>query len=269
MQCYEAESLLVDYLDSVMDPADRKRVEVHLKDCPLCRQALEEYRQLFTDMQNDKIQQPGAALRTRFEGMLQQEMEIATTTEPIQLNTGKGAVVKPVKQYAMLLRVAAVFTVLLSLVFIGIIIMTNRRTNSEVAALKNEINAMKGAMAVKLLQDESASERIKAVSYADAIAIPDNEILTALITTMNEDRNVNVRLAALYTLEKFADNKKISDALVSSLSRQSEPLMQIALMNVLIEKKNAKAKALMQEIMQDKNTLLPVKEMAQKGFNTL
>lgn len=269
MQCYETESLLVDYLDGEVGEADRKRIETHLKECLSCCQVYEQYRQLFADIQSDKAQKPGPALRAKFENMLQDEIDIATAVGNEQLKVEKTVIKRPVKQYTMLLRVAACLVLFLSGAFIGMVIMTNRGTNNQLTALKSEVDAMKEAMAVKLLQDESASERIKAVSYADAMTAPDNAIITALITTMNEDRNVNVRLAALYTLEKFAGNKNVSDALVSSLSQQTEPLMQIALINILIEKKNSKAKTPMFEIMQDKNTLLPVKEMAQKGYNTL
>lgn len=269
MQCYEAESLLVDYLDGALQETDSRKLETHLKDCSSCSQLYEEYKQLFADIENDKAQKPGPALRMKFEDMLQREMEIAAAVDTAVLNAEKTAVIKPIKKYTMLFRVAACLVLFLSGAIIGMIVMTNRGTNNQLTALKSEVDAMKEAMAVKLLQDESASERIKAVSYADAMTAPDNGIITALITTMNEDRNVNVRLAALYTLEKFAGNKAVSDALVSSLSQQTEPLMQIALISILIEKKNSKAKAPMFEIMQDKNTLSPVKEMAQKGYNTL
>lgn len=86
---------------------------------------------------------------------------------------------------------------------------------------------------------------------------------------MNEDKNVNVRLAALYAVSKFSDNRKINDALVTSLAKQTEPLMQIALINILTEKKESKAKAPIREILQDEKTLPPVKEIAQKGLKLL
>ena len=53
MECYEAESLLIDYLDAQLHPSDKKPLEKHLESCPLCRQALEEYRQLFAAIEKD------------------------------------------------------------------------------------------------------------------------------------------------------------------------------------------------------------------------
>jgi HEAT repeat protein len=128
---------------------------------------------------------------------------------------------------------------------------------------------MKETLMFNGLTEESASERIKAVSYADEIKQPDNKIVNALINTLNEDKNVNVRLAALYAVAKFSDEPGVSEALVASLSKQTEPLMQIALINILTEKKEAKAKQPIRKILQDKNTLPPVKEIAQKGLRLL
>jgi hypothetical protein len=45
--------------------------------------------------------------------------------------------------------------------------------------------------------------------------------------------------------------------------------MQIALINILTEKKESKAKQPIREILQDKNTLPPVKDIAQKGLKLL
>ncbi|SFP93357.1 HEAT repeat domain-containing protein [Parafilimonas terrae] len=269
MQCYEAESLLIDYLDAQLHPNDKAPLERHLKECAQCRQALEEYRQIFAGIQNDKIKKPGPALREKFESMLQSELNIEATANIVNKHEEKSAAVKSINRYALLYRIAASIILIVSGFFIGTTITNNKPGNGQVAELKSEVKEMKETLTVKLLNEESASERIKAVSYADEITDPDNKIVTALITTLNEDNNVNVRLAALYALAKFSNNNKVSDALVASLGKQTEPLMQIALINILTEKKETKAKAPIQEILKDKNTLPPVKEIAEKGLKVL
>ncbi|MGN6211010.1 HEAT repeat domain-containing protein [Parafilimonas sp.] len=269
MQCYDVESLLIDYLDAQLHPNDRAPLEKHLNECIQCRQALEEYRQIFDGIQKDKIKKPGPALREKFENMLQSELNIEATANIVNKPEEKAAVVKPINRYALLYRIAASIILIVSGFFIGTTVTNNKPGNGQVAELKNEVREMKETLTVKLLNEESASERIKAVSYADEITDPDNKIVMALITTLNEDDNVNVRLAALYALAKFSNSNKVSDALVASLGKQTEPLMQIALINILTEKKETKAKAPIQEILKDKNTLPPVKEIAEKGLKVL
>ncbi len=268
MECYEAESLLVDYIEDQLHNGNKQQLEQHLQKCPDCRQALEEYRALFAVIKSDKAEKPGPGLREKFENMLQSELNIETTARIVDINKEK--VTAPViKMQSWLVRIAASIILVASGVFIGNMLTNNKGANTEVADLKNEVKDMKETLMINLLTEESASERIKAVSYAGEINQPDNKILTALITTMNEDKNVNVRLAALYAVSKFSDSRGVNDALVASLAKQTEPLMQIALINILTEKKETKAKQPIREILQDKKTLPPVKEIAQKGLRLL
>ena len=225
MQCYEAESLLIDYLDAQLHPSDRKPLEKHLQSCPLCRQVLEEYRQLFASIESDKAEKPGPALREKFENMLQSELNINATTVIVNNDKEEERKVVPMKR-TLWYKIAASIILIASGVFIGTLITTNKENeNIQVADLKNEVKEMRETLMFNLLTEESASERIKAVSYADEINNPDSKIVAALITTMNEDKNVNVRLAALNAVSKFSDNKNVSDALIASLGKQTEPLM--------------------------------------------
>ena len=201
--------------------------------------------------------------------MLQSELNINATTVIVNNDKEEERKVVPMKR-TLWYKIAASIILIASGVFIGTLITTNKENeNIQVADLKNEVKEMRETLMFNLLTEESASERIKAVSYADEINNPDSKIVAALITTMNEDKNVNVRLAALNAVSKFSDNKNVSDALIASLGKQTEPLMQIALINILTEKKATKAKEPIQEILKDEKTLQPVKEIAQKGLKLL
>ena len=270
MQCYEAESLLIDYIDNQLHPGDKAPLEQHLQGCPSCRQTLEEYRTLFATIESDKAEKPGPALREKFENMLQSELNVESTARIVQMEKERDRKIMPLKRTSILFRIAASIVLIASGIFIGSFFTVNRTNgHDEVADLKNEVNEMKETLMFNGLTEESASERIKAVSYADDMQDPDNKIVTALINTMNEDKNVNVRLAALYAVAKFSDNSAVTNALVASLSKQTEPLMQIALINILTEKRETKAKEPIKEILEDKNTLPPVREIAQKGLQLL
>jgi len=119
------------------------------------------------------------------------------------------------------------------------------------------------------LKDQSPSERIKAVGYAEDIVNPNEKVINALTNTLNHDKNVNVRLAALYSLAKFTDDRKVMDTLVTSLSNQTEPIIQIVLINILTEKKEVKAIGPIQDLIQNGKTLKEVKDIAQKGLKSI
>lgn len=128
---------------------------------------------------------------------------------------------------------------------------------------------MQETMMFNGLKDQSPSERIKAVGYAEDIVNPNEKVINALTNTLNHDKNVNVRLAALYSLAKFTDDRKVMDTLVTSLSNQTEPIIQIVLINILTEKKEVKAIGPIQDLIQNGKTLKEVKDIAQKGLKSI
>ena len=128
---------------------------------------------------------------------------------------------------------------------------------------------MKEALLFSLIDDESASQRIKAVSYAEEIRNPEQKVIDVLVNTLNHDKSVNVRLAALYSLGSWADNRIVRDSLVSSLPEQKEPLIQVMLINLLAAKKESRAIAPIKDILSNSNTLPEVKEVAQRILKTL
>lgn len=269
MECFEGESLLIDYLDAQLTPAQHKALEQHIQDCAACRNALEEYRQLFVSMDANLTEKPGAVLKEKFDIMLQSELNINATTR-ISEDDQAGKIVM-LKQKPLWLRIAASIILVALGIVAGMQLKPGSTTSntSELADLKSEVTEMKEAMLFNMLNEESASERIKAVSYAEEISNPDHKIISALFETINEDKNVNVRLAALYAVSKYPNIGGVSDSLVASLRKQTEPLMQIALINILTEKKETKAIGPIRDLLQDKKTLQPVKEIAQKGLNLL
>jgi HEAT repeat protein len=139
----------------------------------------------------------------------------------------------------------------------------------QLGAMQKEIKEMKEAMLYSLIDNESASQRIKAVGYAEEISNPDQKVIQVLVSTLNHDKNVNVRLAALYSLATFADSRPVRDSLVLSLPKQTEPLIQVMLINLLAEKKDNRAIAPIRDIMTNKNTLPAVKDAAQRSLKTM
>jgi hypothetical protein len=266
MQCNEVESLLIDFLDGNLHPADRGELQKHLQSCEACQKTLEEYKLLFQSIEKNKFEIPGPALREKFDAMLQAEINIYKTSDTSRDTVHE----RPLKKYSVLYRIAASIILFAAGLVIGVRLLPERNANSkQIAALRDEVNDVKEALTLNLLNEESASERIKAVSYAEEINNPDPKIMNALVATMNEDKNVNVRLTALFALAKFYGRQAVTDSLITSLKKQTDPIMQVALINVLTEKKESKAKELIREILSDKNTLKPVKDIAQKSLSLL
>ena len=93
---------------------------------------------------------------------------------------------------------------------------------------------MKKTVMLAMLENSSASERMKAVHFAQELSGPDEAVLTALARTVNDDPNVNVRLLAVEALALYADHPKVREALVQAIVRQESPLVQLALAEVML-----------------------------------
>jgi HEAT repeat protein len=139
----------------------------------------------------------------------------------------------------------------------------------QVAELQQEMKSMKEMLILSKLQQPVASERIVAASYLEQVSAPDKDVLNALIQTMNTDKNSNVRMAAMNALTKFRNEQLVADALVESLASQTDPIIQISLINILVEMQDTRAVDKMKQIIEDNSTNESVKKLAEEGILTL
>jgi putative zinc finger protein/HEAT repeat protein len=283
MNCKDVQAALLDYLDHSLDAASHAGMKKHLETCEKCRLDVKEWGDLLQAMVDAGFEKPGPALRESFHSLLQSELNLQATAGILEEDLAKrklplstAAIVRKtdpprLKMGSPVWKVAAAFILLAGGIWIG----TRWKSSGEpapadqITALSKEVKEMKEVLLFSLLDDESASQRLKAVSYAEDISNPDQKVIDALVNTLNNDKNVNVRLASLYSLARFSDNAAVRDSLVASLGRQTEPIIQVVLINMLAEKKETRAIAPIREILSRDKTLKEVKEAAQKSLKIM
>jgi predicted transcriptional regulator len=94
----------------------------------------------------------------------------------------------------------------------------------------------------------------------------DDEVVKALVKAMNEDSNSNVRLAALEALSKFSNDPHVRKILIASLATQKDPVVQIALIQLMVEMKEKGIVNDLQKIVEDNETMQAVKDEAYSGI---
>ncbi|HEX9511670.1 MAG TPA: hypothetical protein VF939_14370 [Puia sp.] len=291
MKCEEIQSALMDLNGEdlhgeEMDPSRQEEIERHLQTCEKCAQDARELKTLLQLMEASPKAIPGAALRDNFAYMLRSESEKLAAAG--LLKEAPSATGLPIRKslyrgLSSWWKIAAVFLVLAVGIWIG---MQLPRSQSRGQSAGTDSSPLAGrssagqtpdssrgeitnSLLFTLLKEESASQRIRAVSYTEDISNPDQTIINALVGTLNHDKNVNVRLASLYSLARFPNNAALRDSLVRSLGMQTEPIVQIVLINLLTEMKEVKAIQPIRDIISDKKTLPDVKTIAEKGLRTL
>ena len=125
-------------------------------------------------------------------------------------------------------------------------------TAVQVQALSEQLREMRQMMMLSLLQNPSASERMRAASYASESKTINPDILSALLTTLNNDPNVNVRLTTLDALTQYARNAAVREGLIQSILQQDSPLMQAALADVMLKLQEKRAVPSFKKLLQEK-----------------
>ncbi|MEX0660469.1 MAG: HEAT repeat domain-containing protein [Balneolaceae bacterium] len=106
--------------------------------------------------------------------------------------------------------------------------------NQKIDNLTTEVYQMREIMMMTLLENDSSSDRLKAVNISSELPRTDDRVAKALLQTLNNDPNVNVRIAAVDALTNHASNPNVRSGMIDAITQQESPLVQIALADAMI-----------------------------------
>jgi len=233
MKCEEVAQLLPDYLQGGADAEHAARVREHVEACASCRADVDLWQKLggFPQVQ------PGAALRARFDVLLQSYQEGRWEKAHLAKEHGRffdlGTLVHWARTPAVSAAGAAV------LVLCGFLAgrYLDRDTSSaqQVAQMRQELKTTQQLMVISMLQQQSASERLQGVNFSMREHDADPKILEALLHTLRYDNSVDVRLAALDVLSRYGNRPDVHKGLMDALQEHQSPMVQVALIDVLVQ----------------------------------
>ena len=128
---------------------------------------------------------------------------------------------------------------------------------------------MRQMVALSLMQQQSAGERLRGVSWAYRVESSDTEVLSALLSTVNSDQSINVRIAAVDALHAFGASPVTRTAIVQSIPKQTSPLVQIALIELLVDLKVTDAATELKALSSDEKIDVSVRERAKWALGKL
>jgi len=258
MDCAKIEQLLPDYLQQSLKGDEARAVEAHIAECSACRAEVELWNSLAAIPQ----EQPSPMLRRNFEMML----------EAYQQGRGR-AVEQPAFSIWHWFRgfvPAAAAMALLAIGFLGGLFVNRNRTDAnELASLHRELASTRQLVALSMLQQQSASDRLQGVSWSRRIDAADPQILDALMHTLRYDTSVDVRLAALDALRRYSDQEPIRSRIEDSFSNQQSPLVQIALVDLMVDLRDTSAVQKLKAIQQTPNLNPAVRQRVEWGIHQL
>ena len=142
-------------------------------------------------------------------------------------------------------------------------------TNSENRLLAEKNTQMQELAVVSMLQLPSVSKRLQAVSLVENINTVDNLVVKALFNTLNNDSNINVRLAVLYTLSQFSNTTQVREGLVNAIIHQDSPMVQIAIADLMLNLQESRAIKPFKKLLESDALIKPARERITHTVNQL
>lgn len=248
MTCDETKLLLSEYWSESLGEAQELAFEKHLATCDGCRDEAERLGAMWKSLAlipgSTKDFEPGPNMRARFYetlGAYRQGLESApkpTLWNRIVAMWPKQPQWQMATSFALLVIGLGVGFELRSG---GSQVTTGQGAQpqgTEISQLRGEVSSMRQMVALSLMQQQSAGERLRGVSYAYQVPSSDTQVLSALLTAVNQDESVNVRLSAVDALHAFGGSPVMRTAVVQSIRKQTTPLVQVNLIDLLVDLKD-------------------------------
>ncbi|GAB2861701.1 HEAT repeat domain-containing protein [Hymenobacter ruber] len=273
--CHELEALLPAYVERSLSAAEADRVAAHLATCPACQLQVTQLRALSDDLDAALPEVPRTALRANFMAMLEQQKQLLnpeTAAAPIQAQPeAKVVSMWPTALANNWLRIAASIVLIAAGVFLGRNLHWGSNANSVATTTdKNAPTTLANALTNDNGRPVSASDRIRLVTNATkATAAPDDATVQVLLNTLNFDPNPNVRLAACEALYRLRDAPGVREGLANSLPIQTDPNVQIALIDMVVSLRVHRAVPQLQRLAKKADALPVVREQAEAGIGKL
>ena len=239
MICNHAKELMAAYWLAQTTPQDiasdeAAALQQHLEACAECSAEMAALGTLWERLGDLPVPEPSRALDARWELTLASLMTPRRTWSFANFWPRN-----PVWQAA----------VALACLVLGLLVGASLpRGNNEIAKLHEEIASTREMVALSLLQQQSATERLRGVDYTGRMRTMEPEVISALTEAVAHDPSVNVRLAAIDALSKAARSPEVLQSLTQSLPRQDSPMVQAALIDYLVDARDRRAMGTLRQL---------------------
>jgi uncharacterized membrane-anchored protein YhcB (DUF1043 family) len=267
INCQSIQDQMIDLMHNQVDEKERLEIEKHIAQCADCQAEWAENQMLWQQMGTVKTPSPSPEMGTRFYAMLdtykkEVEAKHENSLEGLWQTIRERFAYKPSYNWAYSLVLIILGTMMGF--YIGKPDSQSVAYQKQVESLSSQMQEMKQMMMLSMLENPAASERMRGVSYTEQLNQVDDKVIDALLTTLNYDENVNVRIVTLEALIPLANNPKVREGLVQSLVTQESPLVQVALADAMVKLQEKRSVKEFKRILRKNNLNSMVKDKIEK-----
>jgi HEAT repeat len=268
MRCEDAVLEFESSLTGNLEPDAEARLHEHLASCAACRTEYDRVRELWEGLATVPSAVPdSAAMQRRFLAMLD-SFQTGSDQARVQMLTFP-------KPRTVGWSVVAWAGAMAASIFIGVAIgrgtaaTSTAPVSADLALLRQELHDTRELVTLSLLRQSSATDRLQGVSWTERIDDPGSEVVSALLDALAHDANVNVRLAAVDALGRFADRPGVRSGAVMALSDTRSPLVQIALIDLLVQLREPTSRDALRRLIDDQQADMAVRDRAAWGLQQI
>jgi len=269
MDCEAIKPHLADHLAGTLPPALAEAITAHLRTCSACAAETAGLEDTWQALGTLPAERPNSsAMRARFDAMLAGYQEAASPIGPAKAGPH-------VLRFPAPMRYAAWMSAAAALLVLGVAVGRQTTTpepdaaDAQIAVLRDELRDMRQLLTLSMLQQQSASERLRAVTYTDSVDQPDHELVRALLDVLLHDPSDNVRLRAVDALKRFADAENVRRGSIDALAQQTSPMVQVALIDFVLEVYGRDAESAVRRLSTDPMVNEAVRTRAVQGLARL
>lgn len=222
LECGEAREMIAAYWRRELADADAAALREHLATCADCGAEMAALGGLWERLGDLPVPEPSPTLDVRW----QLTMDALTGPPRRVWSLAQFWPRTPAWQAA----------VAFGCLVIGLVAGMNLpHQNQEIAKLRDEVASTREMVVLSLLQQQSATERLRGVDYTGRLPNMAPDVVSALTRAVAHDPSVNVRLAAIDALSKAAGKPAVLQSLTQMLPEQDSPMVQAAMIDYLVD----------------------------------
>ena len=263
MKKSDIEELIAKYNEGLADPYEVKLLEQLIEEGKVDLTQLHELSKLDEQLLKNEEMLPSMQMDDSFYSMLAEEKR----------KVKKSSLRFQFPDWSILFPRLAFGLVLIAAGFAGGYLLQRASSSlangNEVKMLTRQVSDLKEMMMLSLLEKESATERLRAVSLTNDMGEVSDKVTNALFETLNNDESVNVRLAALEALKPYVRDGNVRKKLVVSIGKQDSPLVQVELAQLMVALQEKMSVKELKKLLDNDRTAKEVKTKLRESIEVL
>ena len=235
------ESIVIDYLNGELSPEEQENLLKTAQTDSSVAQLLTEYQNLDRLMYEDDLM-PSLDIDERINGLIEDARK-----------SSKGGIIR----MKNLMSIAAAIIVIMACWLM-------LPSGDSVEAVETNLNDSQSI--IMAFNNSSVSSRIHAVNVSADMEEINDQVKNVLIKSLTEDDSPNVRLAAVESLSDRINDEWVRVHMIRALSVESDPFVQIALINALSTTRSGEAEQVIKKLITDETVPQFIKDEAQVGL---